>query len=100
MERELRNALRTTVTACRKTLEDSVRLALEGQFGIRGDGQITDEARLTHISPDEMGFRSDLVAALRHIHDTMLGGGAIGAAAIDQLAREIGFTHLNRLCAF
>ncbi len=100
MERELRNSLRTVVTACRKLIEDSLRLTLEGKFGIRPDGRLTDEVRLTHLSADELEFRRDLVTALQHIQDTLLGGGAIGAAAVEQLTREIGFTHLNRLCAY
>jgi len=64
MERELRNALRSAVTACRRQLEDSVRRQLEGQFGIYAAGRITDESRMTNLAPEDLAFRRDLVAGL------------------------------------
>src|SRR4051794_33523410 len=100
MDRGLRNTLRNTVAQCRGLLEASVRDLLEGQYGIYPDGRVLDAARMRNLSAQELAFRSDLVAGLEHIQATMLRGGAIGREAVEQLTREAGFTHLNRLCAF
>jgi len=55
---------------------------------------------MIHLSKQELTYRLDILAHLRHIQDTMLGGGSVSKSAVEQLVREIGFTHLNRLCAY
>jgi len=101
MDQSIRNKLRGVVTQCRKLLENSTAQALQGRFGIytgrkKGEVQIEDEARMAHLTEEDRAYRQDLVDHLEHIR-------AIGyqpAEALEQLIREIAFTHLNRLCAY
>ncbi len=100
MDRELRNALRTTVTRCRTLLERSVAEVLEGTFAIYPDGNSAPRASVTHLDEPDLVLRDELLIQLGHIQATMLGGGTPGKPAVEQLVREVAFTHLNRLCAF
>lgn len=101
MDQAVRNKLRNVVTQCRKLLEDATGQALQGRFGIyaaskKGEVQIEDEARMAHLTEDDRACRQDLLDHLAHIQ-------AIGykpSEALEQLIREIAFTHLNRLCAY
>ena len=101
MDQTVRNKLRGVVTQCRKLLEDSTAQALQGRFGIytarkKGEVQIEDEARMAHLTEEDRACRQDLLDHLEHIQ-------AIGykpSEALEQLVREIAFTHLNRLCAY
>ncbi len=101
MDQAVRNKLRNVVTQCRKALEDATAQALQGRFGIyparrKGEVQIEDESRTGHLSDEDRACRQDLIEHLNHIQ-------AIGykpREALDQLVREIAFTHLNRLCAY
>lgn len=101
MDQTIRNKLRGAVTQCRKLLEDSTAQALQGRFGIyaapkKGEVQIEDEARMVHLTDEDRACRHDLLDHLEHIQ-------AIGykaSEALEQLVREIAFTHLNRLCAY
>jgi len=101
LDQTIRNKLRGVVTQCRKLLEDSTAQALQGRFGIypsrkKGEVQIEDEARMAHLTEEDRDCRQDLLDHLEHIQ-------AIGykpSEALEQLVREISFTHLNRLCAY
>jgi len=101
MDQTIRNKLRGVVTQCRKLLEDSTAQALQGRFGIyagrkKGAVQIEDEARMAHLTEEDRACRQDILDHLGHIQ-------AIGykpSEALEQLVREIAFTHLNRLCAY
>jgi len=100
MEQATRNRLRNIVTQCRRLLEETVAQALQGQFGIysakRGSVHIEDASRLSHLSEQDYSCRQDLLDHLEHIK-------ALGykpGEALEQLIREIAFTHLNRLCAY
>lgn len=101
MNQGLRNKLRGVVTQCRKLLEDATAQALQGRFGVyagrqKGEVQIEDEARMAHLTGEDRACRQDLLDHLGHIQ-------AIGykpSEALEQLVREIAFTHLNRLCAY
>lgn len=100
MEQATRNKLRNVVTQCRKLLEESISQQLEGQFGIRAGKkdavQVEDEARMTHLSDEDQAYRRDLLDHFNHIK----ARGFKDKDALDQLIREIAFTHLNRLCAY
>ena len=100
MEQTTRNKLRNVVTRSRKLLEDSVAQQLEGQFGIRAGKkdavQIEDDARMSHLSDEDVQYRRDLLDHFEHIK----ARGFKAKDALDQLVREIAFTHLNRLCAY
>jgi len=101
MDQAVRNKLRNAVTQCRKLLEDSTAQALQGRFGIytdsnKGEVQIEDESRMVHLTEEDRACRKDILVHLEHIK-------AIGFKpyeALEQLIREIAFTHLNRLCAY
>lgn len=100
MDRDLRNQLRNAVTKCRTILEQSVGEVLEGVFAINPDGSALPRASVRHLREPDLDLRDELLDKLRHIQDTMLDGGPIGMFAIEQLVREVAFTHLNRVCAF
>jgi hypothetical protein len=101
MDQAIRNKLRNVITQCRKLLEDTTAQALQGRFGIyianrKDEVHIEDESRMTHLTEEDRACRQDLLDHLEHIQ-------AIGykpQEALDQLIREISFTHLNRLCAY
>ena len=67
MEKGLRNELRNTVTKCRKLLEDAVEKLLQGQFGIHLSGEIEEAESLTHLSPEDLEYREQVVTHLEHI---------------------------------
>ena len=99
MNQDIRNKLRNVVTQCRKLLEDSVSQELEGKYGIFAKkDQVTADpnARMTHLTEEEQAARKDILDHFGHIK----ARGFKPKDALDQLVREIAFTHLNRLCAY
>ena len=99
MDQEIRNKLRNVVTQCRKLLEDSVSQELEGKYGIFAKkDQVTADpnAKMTHLTEEEQAARKDILDHFGHIK----ARGFKPKEALDQLVREIAFTHLNRLCAY
>ena len=99
MDQEIRNKLRNVVTQCRKLLEDSVSQELEGKYGIFAKkDQVTADpnATMTHLTEEEQAARKDILDHFGHIK----ARGFKPKDALDQLVREIAFTHLNRLCAY
>src|SRR5579871_3905997 len=99
MNQEIRNRLRNVVTQCRKLLEDSVTQDLEGKFGIfTKNGQVIADpnAPMTHLTDEERAARKDILDHFEHIK----ARGFKPKDALDQLIREIAFTHLNRFCAY
>jgi len=101
MDQAIRNKLRNIVTQCRKLLEEATAQALQGRFGMyaarkKGEVQVEEESRMAHLAEEDRACRQDLLDHLEHIQ-------AIGyksSEALEQLIREIAFTHLNRLCAY
>jgi hypothetical protein len=99
MDQEIRNRLRNVVTQCRKLLEESVSQELEGKYAIfaRKDHITADpDAKMTHLTEEDRTARKDILAHFEHIK----ARGFKPTDALDQLIREIAFTHLNRLCAY
>ena len=100
MEPAIRNKLRNTVTQCRKLLEESIAQTLQGHFGIyrgnKDEVHVEDASRMTHLSAEDQAYRGDILDSLEHIKAL----GCKPKEALDQLIREIAFTHLNRLCAY
>ena len=99
MDQEIRNTLRNVVTECRKLLEDSISQELEGKYGIFAKkDQVTADpkATMTHLTEEEQAARQDILDHFGHIK----ARGFRSKEALDQLVREIAFTHLNRLCAY
>jgi hypothetical protein len=99
MNQEIRNKLRNVVTQCRKLLEDSVSQELEGKYGIFAKkDQVTADpnAKMSHLTEEEQVARKDILDHFGHVK----ARGFEPKEALDQLVREIAFTHLNRLCAY
>ena len=101
MDQTTRNRLRNVVTQCRRLLEESIALQLQGKYDIYATGK-KDEVRaekdvpLGHLTDEEPQARQDILAHFEHIK-------ALGykpREALEQMIREIAFTHLNRLCAY
>ncbi len=99
MNQDIRNKLRNVVTQCRKLLEDSVSQELEGKYGIFAKkDQVTADpnAKMPHLTEEEQAARKDILDHFGHVK----ARGFKPKEALDQLVREIAFTHLNRLCAY
>jgi hypothetical protein len=99
MDQEIRNKLRNVITQCRKLLEESISQELEGKYNIFAkQDQVTADpnAKMTHLKEEEQAARKDILAHFGHIE----ARGFKPKEALDQLVREIAFTHLNRLCAY
>ncbi|QDT24367.1 BREX-1 system adenine-specific DNA-methyltransferase PglX [Gimesia chilikensis] len=100
MDQEIRNKLRNVVTQCRKLLEDSISQELEGKYTIftKDEKVIADSnAEMNNLTTDEdRAARKDILDHFAHIK----ARGFKPKEALDQLVREIAFTHLNRLCAY
>ncbi|MGL6074892.1 MAG: BREX-1 system adenine-specific DNA-methyltransferase PglX [Fimbriiglobus sp.] len=100
MDQAIRNKLRGVVTQCRKLLEDSVREELQGKFGVyaapKDDVQVDANTRMTHLDDEGRAARKDILDHFAHIK----ARGFKPRESLDQLVREVAFTHLNRLCAY
>jgi len=99
MDQEVRNRLRNVVTQSRRLLEDAISQELEGKYGIfaRKETVTADpEAKMPHLSQEEQEARKDILDHYAHIQ----ARGFKPKEALDQLVREVAFTHLNRLCAY
>lgn len=99
MDEKIRNKLRNVVTQCRRLLEDSISQELEGKYGIFAKkDQVTADpsAKMSHLRDEEQAARKDILDHFDHIR----ARGFKPKDALDQLVREIAFTHLNRLCAY
>src|SRR5580693_6667824 len=100
MDQAIRNKLRGVVTQCRRLLEDSVSQELQGKFGIyaarKDDVQVDDEARMSNLTDEERAARKDILDHFAHVR----ARGYKAKEALDQLVREIAYTHLNRLCTY
>ena len=98
MNQEIRNKLRNVVTQCRRLLEDISRRA-RGKYVIfaKKDKVTADpNAKMAHLTEEEQAARKDILDHFGHIQ----ARGFKPKEALDQLVREIAFTHLNRLCAY
>ena len=101
MDQAIRNKLRSVVTQCRRLLEESIAQQLQGRFDIYATGKkdevkAEDDVPLGHLTDEERQARQDILAHFKHIE-------ALGykpKESLEQLIREIAFTHLNRLCAY
>jgi hypothetical protein len=99
MVQEIRNRLRSVVTQSRRLLEDAISQELEGKYGIfaRKETVTADpHAKMPHLSLEEQEARKDILDHYAHIQ----ARGFKPKEALDQLVREVAFTHLNRLCAY
>lgn len=105
MDKALRNTLRLTVTQARRLLEEAIADRLAGELGIDRSGAVEDVVRLINLDGEGRHFRAEVVDHLRHIDALTPGDRArpkdgVAREAVEQLVREVAFTHLNRLCAF
>ncbi len=101
MDQAIRNKLRSVVTQCRRLLEESIAQQLQGKYDIYATGK-KDEVRaeqelsLGHLSEEEGQARQDILAHFKHIDSQ----DHKPKESLEQLIREIAFTHLNRFCAY
>ena len=96
MDKELRGKLRNVVTECRRIIEVSLFELLQGKYGIYKDGTVEDESHMSHLNEEEREYRTQLIVHIEHIQ-------AIGfkpCDAVEQIVREVAFTHLNRICSY
>jgi len=96
MDKDTRNTLRKTVAECRRLLEDAVSQVLEGEFGVHPSGEVEPPDALGELSEEDEDCRQRILDSLEHIQ----ASGFDEEAAVEQLTREVSFTHLNRLCAY
>lgn len=96
MDKGTRAVLRSAVTRCRATLEESLRQVLEGEFGIHSDGRIESDSSLPQLDQDQLADRRVLISNVEHLQ----ARGVSRSDAVTQVIREAAFTHLNRLCAY
>jgi hypothetical protein len=99
-DKDTRNLLAKTVTACRRRLIEDVTDQLTGVFGLHPDGTVLELKEMIHLSPDQ-------AAAARRLRDLLdhYTAAAAGMAkdrrksAYERVTLEISFTILNRLAA-
>jgi len=96
MDRAQGNLLKSSVTRCRRLLEESIFEALEGRFGIHQGGAIEDAEHMSHLALEDRSYRGEIIACIEHAE----AAGFDPRAAVEQVVREAAFTHLNRLCAY
>jgi hypothetical protein len=99
MHQEIRNKLRNVVTQCRKLLEEAISQELEGKYRIFAkNAQVTADlnAPMPHLDEEAQESRKSILEHFAHIK----ARGFAPKESLDQLIREIAFTHLNRLCAY
>ena len=103
MDQDIRNKLRNVVTQCRTLLEKDIRTSLEGKFRIyekNGEVATADpKAPMGHLTEDDNEQEARKDNSLTHLSH-IKARGFKPKDALDQLVREIAFTHLNRFCAF
>lgn len=98
--KDTRNLLAKTVTACRRRLTEDVTDQLTGVFGLHPDGTVLALKEMTHLSPDQASSAGRLRDLLAHYT-----AGAAGKekdrrkSAYERMTLEISFTILNRLAA-
>lgn len=96
MDKPARDALKKVVVKCRQLLEAAVEDLLEGEFGIYKSGQVDADTAMGHLASDDLAYREQLKVHLNHIQ----AAGFRASEAVEQLIREVAFTHLNRFCAY
>ncbi|MGO9465046.1 MAG: hypothetical protein ACLQVF_12945, partial [Isosphaeraceae bacterium] len=97
MDQAIRNKLRSVVTQCRRLLEDSIAQQLQGKYDIYATGKkdevkTEDNVPLGHLTDEERQARQDILTHFKHI-DSLVHK---PKKSLEQLIREIAFTHLNR----
>jgi 23S rRNA G2445 N2-methylase RlmL len=99
-DKDTRNLLARTVTACRRRLTEDVNDQLTGVFGLHPDGTVLSLKEMSHLSPDQV----TAAGRLRDLLDHYTAGAAGGEkdrrkSAYERIMLEISFTILNRLAA-
>ncbi|HSH60361.1 MAG TPA: DNA methyltransferase [Acidimicrobiales bacterium] len=99
LDRATRNALARMVGQARERLKSDVMDQLR-RLGFQDNGSLLDLDRIAGLTEEERAAGVELRALLEHfVEGERSAGTARRQAAYDRLAREIGFTTLNRLAA-
>jgi len=99
-DKDTRNLLAKTVTACRRRLTEDVTDQLRGVFGLHPDGTMLALDKLTHLSPDQTATAHRLRDLLDHYTAVAAGKEPDRRkASNERMVLEISFTMLNRLAA-
>jgi hypothetical protein len=99
-DKDTRNLLARTVTACRRRLTEDVTSRLTGLFGLHPDGTVLALNEMTHLSPDQAAAAGRLRDLLDHYTAGAVGGEKDRRkSAYERMTLEISFTILNRLAA-
>lgn len=106
MNQDTRDTLREVVVKCRQKLEKAIGEILQGHFGIDNSGKIEPHSHMSHLSEEDRHYRLEIIDHLKHINPDGFKApeeakfGSSTSGAVEQLIREVAFTHLNRLAAF
>jgi hypothetical protein len=99
-DKDTRNLLARTVTACRRRLTEDVTDQLTGVFGLHPDGTVLALKEMSHLSPDQIAAAGRLRDLLDHYTAGAVGGEKDRRkSAYERMTLEISFTILNRLAA-
>ena len=99
-DKDTRNLLAKTVTACRRRLTEDVTDQLTGLFGLHPDGTVLSLKEMNHLSPDQAAAALRLRDLLDHYTAGAVGGEMDRRkSAYERMTLEISFTILNRLAA-
>jgi hypothetical protein len=99
-DKDTRNLLAKTVTACRRRLTEDVTSRLTGVFGLHPDGTVLALKEMSYLSPDQAGAAGRLRDLLDHYTAGAVGGEKDRRkSAYERMTLEISFTIFNRLAA-
>jgi len=99
-DKDTRNLLAKTVSACRRRLTEDVSEQLTGVFGLHPDGTVLAMNEMSHLSPDQAAAAGHLRDLLDHYTAGAAGGEKNRRkSAYERMTLEISFTILNRLAA-
>ena len=99
-DKDTRNLLARTVTACRRRLTEDVTDQLTGVFGLHPDGTVLALKEMSHLTPDQTAAAGRLRELLDHYTTAAAGGEKDRRkSAYERMALEMSFTILNRLAA-
>src|SRR5271165_3260665 len=96
---QTRNRLVRFVADARELIADEFRQKFQSLYGLSSSGEITALADLNHLDEAQRATAERLRARLSHLEPEAKDPDRVKPDTVEQLAREQGFTVLNRLAA-